>query len=47
MSYNYGGVNDGLFLCELNDKSHFQAASNELETREGFIYRPITMVSTT
>ena len=45
MSYNYGPLSDGLFMCELSDKSHLQASSNELETRDGFIYRPIIMVT--
>ena len=45
MSYNYGPLNDESFLCELNDKSHSQTSPNELNTRDGFIYRPIFKVN--
>ena len=45
VSYNYGPLNDESFLCELNDKSHLQVSSNELDARGGFIYRPIFKVS--
>lgn len=47
VSYNYGPHNDGLFRCELSDKIHLQASTNELETRSGFIYRQILTVSKT
>lgn len=45
VSYNYGQLNDGLFLCELSDTNHLQASPNELAARDGFIYRPVVMVS--
>ena len=45
MSFNYGPLNDDLFVCELSDTHHLQVSSSELETRDGFIYRPIDMVS--
>lgn len=41
VSYNHGTLSDGTFLCELNDKDHTQASSNEMVARYGFIYRPI------
>lgn len=41
VSYNYGTLSDGTFLCELNDKDHTQASSNEMVARYGFMYRPI------
>ena len=44
-SYNYGLVNNEIFLCELNNKHHLQALSNELEAKDEFKYRPIAMVS--
>ena len=44
MSYNYGAINDGLFVCELSDTHHLQVSSSELESRDGFIYRPIYKV---
>ena len=44
VAYNYGPLNDGIFLCELNDKIHLQVASKELEARNGFIYCPIITV---
>ena len=47
VSYNYGPGNDGLFLCELNNMSHLQASSNELEDRDGFTYSPIFKVGRT
>ena len=47
VSYNYGPGNDGLFLCELNNMSHLQASSNELEYRDGFIYSPMFKVGRT
>jgi len=47
VSYNYCPVNDGLFLCELNDVSHLQALSNELKDKDGFIYSPIYKVGRT
>ena len=47
VSYNYGPGNDGLFLCELNNMSHLQASSNELECRDGFIYSPMFKVGRT
>ena len=47
VSYNYGPVNDGLFLCELNNMSHLQASSNELKDKEGFIYGPLYKVGRT
>ena len=45
MSYNYGPAEDELNLCELSDKNHLQVPSDELEERQGFIYRPVTPVS--
>jgi len=45
VSYNYGPLNDGAFLCELSDKIHLQTQSNELEARSGFTYSPIFKVS--
>ena len=46
VSYNFGPLNDGSFLCELSGKSHLQAPSNELKERYEIIYRPIFMVRT-
>ena len=45
MSYNYGPLNDGFFLCELGDKIHLQTQSNDLEARSGFTYSSIFKVS--
>ena len=45
MSYNYGPLEDGFFLCEINDKHHLQVPLNEFLARDGFIFRPI-LVST-
>lgn len=44
-SYNYGPVDNELYLCELNDKNHLQVPSDELEARDGFIYRLVFPVS--
>ncbi|CAH3027684.1 unnamed protein product, partial [Porites evermanni] len=35
VSYNHGTLGDGTFLCELNDKDHTQASSNEMVARYG------------
>ena len=40
VSYNYGPS-----LCELNDITHLQAPSNDMETRDGCIYRAVFRVS--
>ena len=40
-SYNYGPLEDGSFLCEINDKNHFQVSSSEMMARSSFIYSPI------
>ena len=45
VSYNYGLLDGGLFLCELSDKVHSQVSPNELGTRDGFIYKPIFLVN--
>ena len=42
MAYNYGPVNDESFVCELSDS---QPSLGDLESRIGFIYRSIHMVS--
>lgn len=44
-SYNYGPVEDELYLCELSDKNHLQVPSDELEARYGFMYRPVIPLS--
>ena len=44
VSYNYGPLNHGLFLCELSDKIHLQTESNDLEANSGFTYSPIFKV---
>lgn len=41
VSYNYGPIDDGLLLCELNDKNHSQVSSSKMIQRSGFIYSPI------
>lgn len=41
VSYNYGRLHDGSFLCEINDKHHLQVPSNEFMARDGFIFSPI------
>jgi len=43
VSYNYGPAEDDLHLCELSDKNHLQVSSDDLEGRQGFIYRPVTV----
>ena len=45
VSYNHGTMDDGLFLCELNDREHMEVPSSELVTKDGFIYRAISIVS--
>ena len=45
VSYNYGPAEDELYLCELSDMNHLQVSSDELEERQGFIYRPVNPVS--
>ena len=45
VSYNYGPLNHGFFLCELSDKIHLQTHSNDLEAKSGFTYSPIFKVS--
>ena len=45
VSYNYGTQIDGSFLCELNNKTHLQVP-DELQARNGFIYRPISVSKT-
>ena len=45
VSYNYGAQIDGSFLCELNNRTHLQVP-DELQRRNGFIYRPITVSKT-
>ena len=45
VSYNYGPAEAELYLCELSDKNHLQVSSDQLEERQGFMYRPITPVS--
>jgi len=45
VSYNHGTMDDGLFLCELNDREHMEVPSRELVTKDGFIYRAISIVS--
>ena len=42
VAYNYGPVNDESFVCELSDS---QPSLGDLESRIGFIYRSIHMVS--
>ena len=42
VSYNYGPS-----LCELNDMTHLQAQSSDMEERDGCIYRLISHVSNT
>lgn len=41
VSYNYGPLEDGSFLCELNEKHHLQVPSNEFTARDGYIYSRI------
>jgi len=41
VSYNYGRLEDGSFLCEINDKHHLQVPLNEFMARDGFIFNPI------
>ena len=45
VSYNYGPLEDGNFLCELNDKTHLQVPPNDLEAKDDYIYSPIIAVS--
>lgn len=40
VSYNYGQS-----LCELNDITHLQAPSNDMEVQDGSIYRAVFRVS--
>ena len=42
VSYNYGPS-----LCELNDMTHLEAQSSDMEERDGSIYRLISHVSNT
>ena len=42
VSYNYGPS-----LCELNDMTHLEAQSSDMEERDGCIYRLISHVSNT
>ncbi|XP_078372759.1 uncharacterized protein LOC144656412 [Oculina patagonica] len=41
VSYNYGPLEDGSLLCEINDKNHLQVPSSEIIARSGFIYSPV------
>ena len=45
VSYNHGTMGDGLFLCELSAREHMEVPSSELVTKDGFIYRAISIVS--
>lgn len=45
VSYNHGTMDDGLFLCELNDREHMEVPPSELVTKDRFIYRAISIVS--
>ena len=41
VSYNYGPLGNGNFLCELSDKTHLQVPSDDLEAKDDYIYKPI------
>ena len=41
VSYNYGPLEDGSFLCEVNEKHHLQAPSNDFAARDGYVYSRI------
>ncbi|CAH3192860.1 unnamed protein product, partial [Porites evermanni] len=43
VSYNHGTMDDGLFLCELNDREHMEVPPSELVTKDRFIYRAISI----
>ena len=45
VSYNFGQLNDGNFLCEVSNSSHLQVPSNDLEERDQFVYSQIFKVS--
>lgn len=45
VSYNYGPLDGGLYLCELSDKIHEQSSPNELQAKNGFIFSQIFVVS--
>ena len=43
VSYNFGPSGDGVFVCELSDRSHQGVSSTDLRIRDGFTYSTITV----